>query len=236
MNDLHLPFFFLDELNLNQRSYVMSEETSKHMIQVLRMQKREALHLTNGRGLLAQAQITDDHRKRCSVDIDSFIEKETPSYTVTLAISPLKNSSRFEWLLEKAAEIGVGSIIPLICTRTEKEQLRFDRLQGILISAMLQSQQTWKCELHEPIQLKKLIASAKPSRKLVAHCLPQQKNKLTRIETKGEVMILIGPEGDFTAEEIEACIQAGYEPVSLGDTRLRTETAGMVAATLLCIG
>lgn len=236
MTELHLPFFYLEELNSNQPDYVLTEETSKHMIQVLRMQKGEQLHLTNGKGLLAKAIITDDHRKKCSVSIDSFVQHDTPQYTVTIAISPLKNNSRFEWFLEKAAEIGVDSIIPLICTRTEKQQLRSDRLQGILNSAMLQSQQTWKCLLHEPMPLKQLVASATPTRKLIAHCLPDRKIQLNRQVMNGNVLILIGPEGDFTQDEINLCIEAGYEAVTLGDNRLRTETAGLVAATLLCIG
>lgn len=234
---MSLPFFFLEDLQENRQEYVLPEETSKHMIQVLRMQVGEKIYLTNGFGLLAVAEIIDAHRKRCMVRMEKLEMMQRPSRQVTIAISPLKNSSRFEWFLEKSAEIGVSNIIPLMCKRTEKQQLRSERLQGILTSAMLQSKQCFACQLSAPTQLKDLIASAMPCRKLIAHCLPQQKNMLNNlIEAHADVLILIGPEGDFTEEEIDCCLKAGYEPVSLGENRLRTETAGMVAAALLCIG
>lgn len=138
--------------------------------------------------------------------------------------------------LEKATEIGVSEIIPLVCTRTEKEKFRTDRLQGIITSALLQSQQSWMPLLHEPAAFNQVLASRTDAHKFIAHCLPQEKTELASVAGNQSSIILIGPEGDFTPEEIEAAIANGYRPVALGNTRLRTETAGMVAATIMRIG
>ena len=161
---------------------------------------------------------------------------------VSIAISLLKNANRFEWFLEKATEIGVSEIIPLICERTEKEKFRFDRMQGIVISAMLQSQQVWLPLLHEPvifenveIWIPKTIGSGNCTN-YIAHCMEGNKSMISHshISTSSHSLICIGPEGDFTAQEIDLALQHNFTPVTLGETRLRTETAGLVAATLLC--
>jgi 16S rRNA (uracil1498-N3)-methyltransferase len=200
--------------------------------------------LTDGKGNKARASITDDNRKRCTVAVSVITKDEENKNKVAIGISLIKNASRFEWFLEKATEIGVHEIIPLICARTEKEKFRLDRMQQILISAMLQSQQSWMPKLHEPIDFKKLIDPAYSneniySNKYIAHCLPEQKTSLREVTSDPNIptnsIILIGPEGDFTSEEIDLALKNNYKPVTLGTTRLRTETAGMVAATLLCI-
>jgi 16S rRNA (uracil1498-N3)-methyltransferase len=231
---MNLPFFFVEDLN--DKKIVLDEDTSKHVINVLRMQKGEEILLTDGKGKKAKALIVDDNRKKCVVEISSMeIEQERKS-KVGIGISLIKNSSRFEWFLEKATEIGVSEIIPLICARTEKEKFRFDRMQNILISAMLQSQQYWLPVLHEPIEFEKAI-QLPFEQKFIAHCEETDKQSLSsqQINNLTSHLILIGPEGDFTYEEIESAIKNNFLPVSLGNTRLRTETAGMVAATLLCI-
>jgi 16S rRNA (uracil1498-N3)-methyltransferase len=230
---MNLPFFFVDDLN--EKTIVLDEDTSKHMINVLRMQKGEDILLTDGKGKKTRASIIDDNRKKCVVEI-SFTElEEEKQQKIAIGISLIKNSSRFEWFLEKATEIGVSEIIPLLCNRTEKEKFRFDRMQNILISAMLQSQQCWLPLLHEPTDFEKVIHL--PFRqKFIAHCAEdarQDLHQLTRQSTNQ--IILIGPEGDFTHEEIKAALENNFTPVSLGNTRLRTETAGIVAATLFCI-
>ena len=144
-----LPFFYIE--NLEQKVIVLDEDTSKHMIGVLRMQKGANVLLTDGKGTKATASIIDDNRKRCSVQIIERDQEEQAQSKITIAISIIKNASRFEWFLEKATEIGVTEIIPLLCERTEKEKFRYDRMKGILVSATLQSQQTWLPVLHEPI-------------------------------------------------------------------------------------
>lgn len=234
-----LSYFYTDSILQQGENIVLDEETSKHITQVLRMKMGEALMLTNGKGSKANAIIRDDHRKRCEVSITSVIEEKEAEPLVAIAISLVKNSSRFEWFLEKATEIGVNEIIPVISARTEKEKFRYDRLKSILVSAMLQSQQCWLPLLHQPLEFNDLIKSditRRYQKKFIAHCLDQQKENLTNPESSlSNKIILIGPEGDFTEEEIAVAIDEQYQPVALGATRLRTETAGIVAATLMRI-
>ncbi|HEY0356679.1 MAG TPA: RsmE family RNA methyltransferase, partial [Flavisolibacter sp.] len=152
---MSLPYFFVAHLESN--SIVLDEDTSKHMIGVLRMSKGEEVLLTDGKGKKARAVIVDDNRKKCAVHIVS-IEMAAPlQRKLAIGISLVKNSSRFEWFLEKATEIGVSEIIPLICQRTEKEKFRMDRMQNIIISALLQSQQSRMPVLHEPLQFDKAV-------------------------------------------------------------------------------
>ena len=215
---------------------VLNEETSRHVVQVLRMQMGDQLKLTDGLGNIFTAIITDDHKKRCAVTIHSKEFQQQSQRKVTIAISLIKNSSRFEWFLEKVTEIGISEIIPLICERTEKQHFRLDRMKSILVSAMLQSQQYWLPALQEPLALHKLIETSHYDQKFIAHCIDEQKRNLSDLanENLSTQIILIGPEGDFTASEIEMAVQHHFIPVALGNTRLRTETAGVVAAALLC--
>jgi 16S rRNA (uracil1498-N3)-methyltransferase len=232
LSSMSLPFFYLDQLNAP--SVVLDEDTSKHVVQVLRMKKGEELLLTDGKGTRARAVISDDNRKRCEVTVIATEKEEERKHRVTIAISLLKNASRFEWFLEKATEIGVSAIIPLMCERTEKERFRHDRMKSILVSAMLQSQQSFLPELHHPTEFSKLLEQGSYENKFIAHCLPEQKSTLPSLQnTSSTSIILIGPEGDFTSTEIQQALGSNYLPVSLGNTRLRTETAGIVAATLL---
>lgn len=234
-----LPFFFVDNLDQPDERLVLSEDTSKHITQVLRMKVGEELLLTDGKGNQAKGIIEDDHRKRCEVKLIAREKTEMLQPPVAIAISLIKNSARFEWFLEKATELGVREIIPLICERTEKEKFRPDRLHNILVSAMLQSQQSWLPVLHQPVSFEEAIQPdflKQYPRRFIAHCLPEQKLQLATLNTQEASLILIGPEGDFTPAEIEAAIKNSFQPVALGNTRLRTETAGMVAAALLLAG
>jgi 16S rRNA (uracil1498-N3)-methyltransferase len=229
-----LPFFYKETIE-DAAGMVLDEATSKHIIQVLRMRAGEQLQLTDGKGNLLTAEITDDNRKRCGVKTVSLVKIPPPGRTITIAISPVKNASRFEWFLEKATEIGVAAIIPLLCERTEKQHFRQERMNGVLISAMLQSQQSWLPVLHEPVKLSQLVTTATQQQKFIAHCLEDgNKQPLNQqIITAPHQLIIIGPEGDFTPAETAAALKHDFTPVSLGNTRLRTETAGMVAAVLL---
>lgn len=227
-----LPFFYTPELR--EKEITLDEDTSKHITGVLRMKAGEIILLTDGIGTKAHAIITDDHRKRCVVRVDSVETEAAKTPTVCIAISLIKNNARFEWFLEKATEIGVSEIIPLLCERTERQSFRHDRMQAILISAMLQSQQCWLPQLHEPTSFNKVV-EMDYANKFIAHCLPQQKQFLYEVLKKfaGNRIILIGPEGDFTEGEIEQALKQKFLPVTLGNTRLRTETAGLVAAAYL---
>lgn len=240
---MSLPFFYTETLSPSEKIILLNEENSKHVVQVLRMQTGEPLKLTNGKGNIYSANVEDAHKKKCTVKITQISSEKIPDRKVCIAVSPVKNSSRFEWFLEKATEMGVTEIVPLMCVRTEKQHLRYDRMKGILISAMLQSQQAWLPMLHEPVKFTdyiKLSAELK-SNKYIAHCEEENKTSLKNILTqtsyllKADAIILIGPEGDFTTDEISFSLQNNFVPVALGDTRLRTETAAVVAAALLCI-
>ncbi len=235
-----LPFFYIDTYDSSTSLITLNEETSKHVIQVLRMKKGEQINLTDGKGILLTAEISDAHKKNCVVKVKATSCKPLAVRKTVVAISLVKNASRFEWFLEKATEIGITEIIPLLCERTERQYFRYDRMKGIIVSAMLQSQQTWLPMLHQPISFKEYVLQAESSndvQKMIAHCEEGNKQSITQVIKAGLSMynILIGPEGDFTKDEIELALANNYIPVALGETRLRTETAGVVAATALCI-
>jgi len=214
---------------------VLDEETSKHVVNVLRMKNGDLLHLTDGKGNLVTAEITDNHKKKCLVKMKENGSRPRNSRKVTIAISLLKNSYRFEWFLEKATEIGISEIIPMLCERTDKQKFRIDRMQQILVSAMLQSQQCWLPKLYEPILFPDVIAQSTHQQKFIAHCIDDEKRNLVDLinESLSSQIILIGPAGDFTVAEVLLAIQHHFDAVSLGITRLRTETAGIAAAVLL---
>jgi 16S rRNA (uracil1498-N3)-methyltransferase len=231
-----LPFFYIGNAGTTGSSLELIEETSRHIAQVLRMQNGDPLQLTNGEGVLYTATITDNNKKKCVIKITDHVSVPGPQKRITVAISPIKNNNRFEWFLEKAAELGVAVIIPVLCTRTERWHFREERLKNILVSAMLQSQQCWLPHLAIPVEFKDLVLSSMNAEKFIAHCEKEDKIKLrARNPALKEKLILIGPEGDFTKDEIRLALAHDFIPVSLGNTRLRTETAGIVAATLLLI-
>lgn len=231
---MDLPIFFLDTSSESQ-IITLNEDTSRHVVQVLRMKPSEKMQLTDGKGNLLTAEIVDDHKKKCTVRIVAreFVTKKGQRVSVGIAL--LKNTSRYEWFLEKATEIGVTEIIPLLSGRTEKQHFRFDRMKQILISAMMQSKQVWLPILHEPTPIAEVVESSRYSTKLVAHCEEVPKASITDFRKNPSVQILIGPEGDFTHEEIAFALNNNFQAVTLGETRLRTETAGVVAATILCV-
>ncbi len=231
---MQLPYFYEESIPHNTVLFTLNEDTSKHCVQVLRMQQGEKLQLTNGCGVLATATITSPHKKSTVVQIDAIEKKQAPNYELAIAISPLKNATRTEWFLEKATEIGVTKIQLLICQRTEKQHIKLERYKNILIAALLQSRQTWLPVLNEPIKFGSIFEIDFAATKLIAHCIDEtNKSQLSELKLTSNTSILIGPEGDFTPAEIEAALKNKYHPVSLGNNRLRTETAGIVAAVLL---
>lgn len=230
---MSLPLFYIDH-NLPEQDIVnLQEETGKHIIQVLRMKAGEKVQLTDGNGNLFTTEIINDHKKSAQVKILSSLIQQQSTAKLSIAISLVKNNSRFEWFLEKATEIGVNEIIPLICERTERQHFRLDRMKSILVSAMLQSRQVWLPTLTEPVKFIDCIKQIHHPQKFIAHCLPEQRQSFANlVHQDSATIILIGPEGDFTQSEIEFALQNNFVPVSLGETRLRTETAGIVAVTL----
>lgn len=210
----------------------LEEQTARHIVQVLRRQPGDRVLLCDGCGRAAEAVITEAGKKKCTVQIHSVALHKEPALLLHMGVAFTKNASRNEWLLEKATELGVRSIIPLSTARTEKEHLRYDRWKNILVSAMLQSQQYYLPELTQPLPLATLAATyAGVEQKLLAHCIAGKKKAPlpVALQPGKSTLLLIGPEGDFTEEEVLLCEGHGFAGVSLGGQRLRTETAAMAA-------
>lgn len=230
---MSVPFFYEPTIEETNHPFVLSDSTSKHCVQVLRMRAGDLINLTDGIGNLFSAKIISADKQKSVALIEKTGSTKAPINKISIGISLLKNADRLEWLFEKITEIGVAEIFPLICKRTEQQRFKTERMQQILVSAMLQSEQCWLPILHPPIEIKKLIGQAKNRQKIIAHCEPDKKTTLKELPLSDDSLILIGPEGDFTPEEIAVALQHQYIPVSLGNTRLRTETAGLVSITVL---
>jgi 16S rRNA (uracil1498-N3)-methyltransferase len=230
---MSVPYFYEPLIATGMTQFTLSETSSKHCVQVLRMDVGEQIDITNGQGGLFHATIQVAHKKNAVVTITTSTQTDRPKQKLQLGISLLKNAVRLEWLFEKATEIGVTSITPLICERTIHERFKTERMQQIIQSAMIQSQQTWLPVLSEPMPLLQFITNGIAAQKLIAHCEPLHKTSIQSIEPSDDLLLLIGPEGDFAPSEIEAAIAKDFMPIDLGPTRLRTETAGIFALSCL---
>ncbi|OIP05657.1 MAG: 16S rRNA (uracil(1498)-N(3))-methyltransferase [Bacteroidetes bacterium CG2_30_32_10] len=210
--------------------FTLAEEEARHCLKVLRLKKNDTIYLTDGLGNLFTALVDSITLKECVVRITDIQREEKQKAIIHLAVSPTKNIDRFEWFLEKATEIGIDVITPIICERSERQIIKPERLNKILISALKQSLKTYLPELRAITPFDKLITSANEQTKLIAHCLENDKKNIKELYIKGNsVLIIIGPEGDFSEGEIKKAIHLGFNPVTLGKSRLRTETAAIVA-------
>ena len=232
---MNIPLFFLEKSAAINDQLTLDEETSKHIVQVLRMKPGNLVKLTDGKGTRFTAEIINDHKKKCEVKIVSALNENSPSQKIGIAISLLKNASRLEWFLEKATELGINEIIPILCERTERQHFRTERMRNICVSAMLQSQQSWMPELRDPIAYTVLLENIQYDQRLIAHCGEGEKTAIAELAVTSSCILFIGPEGDFTTSEINEAKQHLFIPVSLGSTRLRTETAGVVGAAILAM-
>jgi len=225
-----MQLFHKPNITENATSLVFDKEESKHIIKVLRKKEGDILHVTNGLGFLFVTQITAASDTKCTVKIISFEKQETPKFSLHLAVAPTKMNERFEWFLEKATEIGIQEITPIICEHSERKVIKTERFQKILETAMKQSLHYYLPILNKPIAFRDLIKQELKGQKFIAHCSATDKKSLKKeLKVNEDVTILIGPEGDFSVKEIELAIANKYIPVSLGKTRLRTETAAVVA-------
>lgn len=227
-----MQLFYHPHLDESQEEIVFDKEESRHIQKVLRKSKGDFIAITNGKGLMVQAQITDSDFKKCKAEV---IEKkfQTPlPYTLHLAVAPTKLNDRYEWFLEKATEIGVSEITPVICSHSERKVIKAGRMEKIIQSAMKQSLKAFLPKLNESISFKEFIHSnhSNYDHKFIAHCEESEKSSLKSQLPAGEnILIAIGPEGDFSSDEIKEAKKAGFIPVTLGESRLRTETAAIVA-------
>lgn len=224
---MHL-FYFPD---LSGDLIALDEDESKHAVRVLRLQKGDIVELVDGKGTRAEATVEDDHAKRCTLLIQRRQTETTGrNFRLHIAVAPTKNADRLEWFVEKATEIGIDRITLIQCDHSEKEKVKIERLEKLVVSAMKQSQQSWLPEIHGVLPLRELLENNEATQKFIAHCEDGEKRSLqAQVKQVDEVLILIGPEGDFSGEEISLAMKNGFHPVSLGDTRLRTETAALYA-------
>lgn len=224
MNTFYLP-------ELAEGGIALSDAERKHCTQVLRHQEGDTIRLVDGKGHAAEARITGVDKRMLHLHIGAVRrEARDPAVCLHLAIAPPKNTTRFEWLLEKATEIGVRRITPLVSQRSERRKGRFDRWEKVLVAAMKQSGRSWLPELAEATPLSALLESAEEHGRYIAHCGEGRRVPLWQaLVPKMDAVVCIGPEGDFSAQELAQAKAAHFVPVSLGDARLRTETAGLVA-------
>ncbi|WP_291129509.1 16S rRNA (uracil(1498)-N(3))-methyltransferase [Flavobacterium sp. UBA7682] len=225
-----MQLFYNPSISETATSFVFDKEESKHIIKVLRKKEGDTLLVTNGFGFLFTTEISIASDNKCTVKINSFEQHEKPKFQLHLAVAPTKMNERYEWFLEKATEIGIQEITPIICEHSERKIIKTDRFQKILESAMKQSLHYYLPKLNEPVPFKEFLKKENNSQKFIAHCEETDKKSLkNELKTNEDVTILIGPEGDFSVKEIELALEHHYIPVSLGQTRLRTETAAIVA-------
>ena len=222
-----MQLFFI---NNTENEFTLSSEESKHICKVLRKKDGDTLNFTDGKGnlLIAKIMTADSRKTRVSI-VEKQQKEKQHNYYLHIAIAPTKNMDRFEWFLEKACEIGIDEITPIICSRSERKVLKTERCNRILLSAMKQSLKFHLPKMNEAISLKDFVKQDFEGNKYIAHCGDSLRQGLREKKKEERTLILIGPEGDFSPTEIEMALQNQYKAVSLGKTRLRTETAGLVA-------
>lgn len=226
-----MQLFYTPDINPENSHYYLSEEESKHSIKVLRMTVGDKVQLIDGKGGLYEAEITDAHPKRTILKINSVITGYGKrNHYLHIAIAPTKNMERLEWFLEKATEIGIDEISLIICQRSERKEAKVERLDKIITSAIKQSLKAYHPVLNEAVSFNEFIGKPFNGQQFIAHCIPGNKANLKDvIEPQGRYLILIGPEGDFSPAEVETTKQKGYKAITLGESRLRTETAALEA-------
>ncbi len=230
-----MNIFYTPDIQGNQ--YILSESESKHCIRVLRHKMHDSILLVDGKGGRFIAQIIDANPKKCAVQItqheSNFGKRD---FYLHVAIAPTKNTDRFEWFLEKATEFGVDEITPLLCENSERKQLKPDRLEKVIISAMKQSLKAYRPKLNNLTNFDAFVKNADIQNRFIAHCKSEEKKHLM-LQTKPgtKMLIMVGPEGDFSDCEIEYALKNQFHEISLGNSRLRTETAGVAAVHIVNI-
>ncbi|GAB2770202.1 16S rRNA (uracil(1498)-N(3))-methyltransferase [Salinimicrobium soli] len=226
-----MQLFFHSEIREGDREVVFSRDESRHIVKVLRKMEGDKLHLTNGKGWLFETEIIAADVNKCTARIIHAEKEPAPPYRVHLAVAPTKMNDRYEWFLEKATEIGIQEITPVICDNSERKIVKINRFERVIQSALKQSLHTHFPILNEPVALNDFLKAEFEGQKFIAHCEEDQPRMLLSksVHINSDVTILIGPEGDFSPQEIKTALENGWKPVSLGNSRLRTETAAIVA-------
>lgn len=226
-----MQLFFQPQISPGDKEAVLDKEESRHIIKVLRKKEGDILFLTNGKGWSFNAEIISAQPQKCVVKIISEERSAEKDYKIHLAVAPTKKNERFEWFLEKSTELGIDKITPVICKNSERKIVKPQRYEKVIQSAMKQSLHTFLPKLDPAVPFNDFIQQKFNGQKFIAHCEDSgsKKELFDLIKTSSEVTILIGPEGDFNSEEIEMAKNKGWQPVGLGDSRLRTETAAVIA-------
>ncbi len=231
-----MQLFYNPSLENNNEEFFIPPEESKHILKVLRKKEGDILNITNGKGFLFKAEILIADSRKCKARITSIKKTIPKRYKLHLVVAPTKMNDRYEWFLEKATEIGVDEITPIICERSERKTIKLERMERVLQSAMKQSLQAFLPKLNPMISYQGFMEKEVKGFRFIAHCDDGEKMEFKRRAVADrDIVILIGPEGDFTKTEISEAKSKGYVPVSLGMNRLRTETAAIVACTTVSI-
>ncbi|WP_396600913.1 16S rRNA (uracil(1498)-N(3))-methyltransferase [Algibacter sp. R77976] len=225
-----MQLFYSPDLTENTSQFTFNKEESKHIVKVLRKNIGDTLHITNGNGWLFHAEISVPNINKCTAIIVSKTLQPKHAYQLHLAVAPTKMNDRYEWFLEKATEIGIDSITPIICDHSERKVIKPERFERIIQSAMKQSLSCYLPKLNEAISFQNFIKQDFENDLFIAHCEETDRKSLKQqLEPNTNITILIGPEGDFSVKEIAKALENNFIPVTLGETRLRTETAAIVA-------
>ncbi|MEE9407628.1 MAG: 16S rRNA (uracil(1498)-N(3))-methyltransferase [Polaribacter sp.] len=230
-----MQLFYNSEISTETTEITFDKIESKHIVRVLRKKENDILKITNGKGFLFDAEISFASDKKCIAKIINCQEKQKPwNYYLHVAIAPTKNNDRIEWFLEKATEIGIDEITPIICSNSERRVVKLERFEKIILSAMKQSLKFTLPKLNAPVKFNDFINQDFEGTICIAHCEEQEKNLLQQVANPSEkTTLLIGPEGDFSVEEIKKALANKFTPISLGKSRLRTETAALVAVNIV---
>lgn len=226
-----MQLFYNKELTTSSKQIQFNKEESRHIVRVLRKKTGDVLHITNGKGLRFTAEISLANEKNCTASILDCKKTEKPwNYTLHVAIAPTKSMDRFEWFLEKATEIGIDKITPLFTDNSERRVVKLDRIEKIVVAAAKQSLKDYFPELGAPQNFSEFISTEIAKNKCIAHCFEAiERIPLKDSNPSEDVLILIGPEGDFSKNEVQLALNNNFTSISLGESRLRTETAGIVA-------
>ncbi|PKP50898.1 MAG: 16S rRNA (uracil(1498)-N(3))-methyltransferase [Bacteroidetes bacterium HGW-Bacteroidetes-12] len=231
-----MNYFYCPDIDEQQASFTLDEAESKHIFRVLRLTIGNKINILNGKGLIFHCELTSVG-KQCSVTVLKVEKYEAEQPHIHIALAPTKNNDRLEWFIEKTTEIGVSEITPIICSNSERKVVKHERLQKTAIAAIKQSGRAFLPKINEAIKFKDFLKEYSAEQKFIAHCYEENQQHLKELYTLGkDVLLLIGPEGDFSLEEVENAMKNhNFIPISLGRNRLRTETAGVYACTTIKI-
>ena len=231
-----MQLFYNSEIKKGDSNFFFDKEESKHIVKVLRKKEGDKIFITNGLGFLFESEIILASEKKCEVKITKETFQQPDIFYTHIAVAPTKMNDRLEWFLEKATEIGIHEITPIICDHSERKVYKIDRAEKIIQAAMKQSLHYYLPKINDPISLSQFVKSNIVGQKYIAHCEETDKKSFQKELRKEEnVTILIGPEGDFSSKEINLALEKNFIPVTLGNTRLRTETAALVACHTIAL-